>query len=362
MVVHSDKNWQGRKVLITGHTGFKGAWLSMWLASYDAIVHGYALDPPTTPSLFTECGVGSMLASDTRADVGDLAAMREIVSRSAPEVVFHLAAQPLVRDSYSDPIGTFTTNIIGTANVLEAARQSPSVRAIVVVTTDKVYANHERGTPFAETDALGGYDPYSASKAGAEIVTSSFRQSFFNGGAASHAARVATARAGNVIGGGDWAVDRLIPDCLRAFERGAPVCLRYPNAVRPWQHVFEPLAGYIRLAERLLGDDGPGAACAWNFGPNPDDERTVKAVADEAARRWGGNAAVEIINGVDAPHEAGLLRLNSAQACAQLGWKSRWSVLDAIEHTVAWHHAWRAGRDINRFSLEQIQAYETAAQ
>ena len=267
-----------RPVLVTGHTGFKGGWLSLWLATLGARVHGYALAPPTHPNLFDVAGVARVLASDTRADLADLAALTATFERFRPEIVFHLAAQPLVREGYRDPLGTLATNVTGTAHVLEATRAVDSVRAVVVVATYKVYQNVETGHAFSEVDPLGGHDPYSGSKAAAEIAVASYRSSFFGPGR--HPARIATARAGNVIGGGDWAADRLVPDCLRAFATGEPVRLRHPEAVRPWQHVLGPLSGYLGLAARLLDEDGEPLARAWNFGPDADDDATVGDVTD----------------------------------------------------------------------------------
>jgi CDP-glucose 4,6-dehydratase len=355
----ANAGWRGRSVLVTGHTGFKGGWLALWLHRLGAEVHGYALNPPTEPSLFEAARVESVLSSDQRADLADLEALTSTFRIVRPELVFHLAAQPLVRESYRDPLGTLGTNVMGTARVLEAARATGTARAIVLVTTDKVYQNREeRDYAYREPDALGGHDPYSASKAAAEIVAASFRASFF--GAGGDAARVATARAGNVIGGADWATDRLVPDCLRAFERGEAVRLRFPDAVRPWQHVLEPLSGYLRLAERLLGRDGTKYADAWNFGPDETGDATVGQVADLAARLWGNGARVEHAPAADNPHEAGFLRLDSTRARKQLDWHPRWRLTQALEHTVAWHRAWTQRADMLAFSNEQLAAYEMA--
>jgi CDP-glucose 4,6-dehydratase len=349
--------WRGRSVMVTGHTGFKGGWLSLWLHRLGAKIHGYALDPPTSPSLFEAAGLASVLASDVRADLTELGALRAAFARARPEVVLHLAAQPLVRESYRDPLRTLASNVMGTANVLEAVRASESVRAVVVVTTDKVYENREWQYRYREVDPLGGHDPYSASKAAAEIVTASYRASFFTG-AAGHPARVATARAGNVVGGGDWAADRLVPDCLRAFACNEVVRLRYPHAVRPWQHVLEPLSGYLRIAEALLGPRGDELAGAWNFGPNPEGDLTVGEVAHEVARLWGGGARVEYAPSEVHPAEAGLLRLDSTRAHTALRWRPSWPIGAALEHTVAWHRAWLEGADMRALSLEQISRYE----
>jgi CDP-glucose 4,6-dehydratase len=346
-----------RAVLLTGHTGFKGGWLALWLARLGARVHGYALGPPTQPNVFEAARVGEVLASDTRADLADRATLSEVLEQARPEVVVHLAAQSRVIEGYSDPLGTIATNVVGTANLLDAIRTVDSVRAVVVVATDKVYKNRETGHAFAEDDPLGGHDPYSASKAAAEIVVSSFRSSFF--GDERHPARIASARAGNVIGGGDWAADRLVPDCMRAFAAGESVRLRNPDAVRPWQHVLEPLSGYLALAARLLGADGARFARAWNFGPDAADFATVDDVAQRVATLWGGGARVE--HGADARwHEAGLLRLDSSRAGSQLGWTPRWSLARALEGTVAWHHAWERDDDMQVVCHQQIAAYGRA--
>ena len=351
--------WQERPVFVTGHTGFKGGWLTLWLHALGARVHGYALDPATQPNLFEAARIASLMDADVRADLSDLARLRAAVKAAHPSVVIHLAAQPLVRESYRDPVGTFATNVIGTAHVLEAARHAPSVRAVVIVTTDKVYAVRPGDAPYVEDHSLGGHDPYSASKAAAEIVTASFRSSFYDSNDRP-AARVATVRAGNVIGGGDWAADRLIPDCLRAFGNGQAVSLRYPGAVRPWQHVLEPLSGYLCVAERLVGPDGARYAQAWNFGPVEGDNATVGAVARLTARAWGDDAAV-VDDELDAhPHETATLRLDSSRAYRDLDWRPRWSLHHAVERTVGWHRAWLQGADMTAISLGQIAEYDAA--
>lgn len=343
-----------RAVLVTGHTGFKGGWLTLWLADLGAQVHGYALAPPTEPSLFDVATVARALVSDTRADLADLAALTATLEQVRPEVVFHLAAQPLVSEGYRDPLGTIATNVTGTANLLQAIRAVDSVRAVVVVASDKVYENLETGHPFSERDPLGGHDPYSASKAAAEIVVASYRSSFFGDGG--HPARIATARAGNVIGGGDWAGDRLVPDCIRAFVAGEPAQLRHPAAVRPWQHVLEPLSGYLALASRLLGDGGEHYARAWNFGPDPADDASVSDVAHRLALLWGSGAVALHDSGAQ-QHEAGLLRLDSTLARAELGWAPGWSLERALEQTVAWYRAWRHGDEMRAVCMEQIKTH-----
>jgi CDP-glucose 4,6-dehydratase len=351
--------WSGRSVFITGHTGFKGGWLAMWLHALGAEVHGFALIPPTTPSLFEVARVGSLLASDTRADIADLSRLTSAMRGARPEVVLHLAAQPLVRDSYRDPLGTLATNVMGTAHVLEAARKTNGLRTIVLITTDKVYENREWHHPYRESDPLGGHDPYSASKAAAEIVAASYRSSFFSG-EKRHPGRVATARAGNVIGGADWASDRLIPDCLRAFDSGQPVRLRYPQAVRPWQHVLEPLSGYLRLAERLAAEDGEQFATSWNFGPDASGDATVTQVAELAALLWGDGASVDHAPENNNPHEAGLLKLDTTRARTALNWAPRWSLAEALEKTISWYRAWKDGANMLDVSRSQIKAYEAA--
>ncbi len=348
--------WHGRSVFLTGHTGFKGGWLALWLHRLGAIIHGYALDPPTRPGFFEAASIQTLLASDTRADLCDLARLDAAIRAAAPEVVFHLAAQPLVREGYKNPLGTLMSNVMGTAHILEASRRCDTIRSLVIITTDKVYDNREWIYPYRESDPLGGHDPYSASKAAAEIVSACYRSSFFSG-AGSHPAGVATARAGNVIGGGDWADDRLVPDCLRAFASGNPVHLRYPQAVRPWQHVLEPLSGYLLLAANLMTSGGGDFAGAWNFGPNTSGNATVGEIAETTARLWGGGAQV-IHNSCDShPHEAGLLSLDNSKACGLLPWTPRWSLRQALENTVTWHKAWLAGADMKEISMRQIDNY-----
>lgn len=362
MVSATETFWRGRSVMLTGHTGFKGGWLALWLHRLGAKVHGYALDPSTAPNLFEAANIGETLASDTRADLSDLNALAAAFDSARPEIVLHLAAQPLVRASYAEPLYTWVTNTVGTAHVLEAARLSDSVRAVILITTDKVYENREWAYPYREVDSLGGRDPYSASKAAAEMVAASYRESFFGKGTAfGHPAKIATVRAGNVIGGGDWAIDRLVPDCLRAFAKREPVRLRYPHSVRPWQHVLEPLSGYLRLAEHLLEEtEGDKYARAWNFGPDADGEVTVADVANSVASLWGAGARVEQEPTTQSTlHEAGLLRLDSTMARTMLGWRPRWSLSHALDRTVAWHRAWLQREDMLAFSLEQIAGYES---
>ncbi len=349
-------SWAGRRVFLTGHTGFKGGWLALWLSHLGAEVRGYALDPCTSPILFDVLNLGGRV-DDIRGDIRDPKTLDDALTRFAPEVVFHLAAQPLVRLSYVDPITTYETNVIGTARVLDAVRRTPSVKAVVSVTTDKCYENKEWVWGYRETDPLGGYDPYSSSKACAEIVSAAFRQSYFPPGQiARHGVGVATARAGNVIGGGDWSLDRLLPDLVRGFLSGEPVKIRRPHSIRPWQHVLEPLHGYILLAEKLLAGD-PTYARAYNFGPSDDDARPVAWIADHMARTWGDGASW-ILDEDPSPHEAGYLKLDASRAKADLAWRPRLPLGEALDWLVQWYRAHDAGADMQTFTLRQIETYE----
>jgi CDP-glucose 4,6-dehydratase len=345
--------WLRRRVLVTGHTGFKGAWLSLWLTSLGAEVTGLAPGVPTSPSLFQQARVGEEVQS-VAVDVRDAAAVLRAVEESAAEVVFHLAAQPMVRRSLREPALTYEVNVMGTVNVLEAVRLTGTVRSVVVVTSDKCYENRGEGRPFAEGDPLGGSDPYSSSKACAELVTASYRSSLLG---TDGPTRVASARAGNVIGGGDWGEDRLLPDALRAVERGEPLLVRNPAAVRPWQHVLNPLAGYLTLAQQLW--DRPAASRAWNLGPPEDDARPVGWVIERLAELWEGElswAADERPN----PPEAALLTLDSSDAVHELGWRFAWGLEEALEKVVEWHRAQRAGEDMRAYSLGQIADFSSA--
>ncbi len=350
--------WHNRRVFLTGHTGFKGGWLALWLASKGAIVRGYALDPWTEPNLFTEARIGTVI-EDLRGDIRDSSALNSALTSFAPEVVFHLAAQPLVRYSYSDPIGTYETNVIGTAHVLDAVRRTPSVRAVVSVTTDKCYENIEDPHhSYVETDPLGGYDPYSSSKACAELVSAAFRSSYFHPAKiADHRVAIATARAGNVIGGGDWSTDRLIPDLVRGFLVNQPVRIRRPHAIRPWQHVLEPVLGYIQLAEKLLSPDPARYATAFNFGPSEDDAQTVEWIVQHMTKTWGDNATW-VLDEDPGPHEAGYLKLDASRARRELAWHPRLHLETALDWLVAWYKAWQSGADMYRFTLNQIATYE----
>ena len=349
-------HWQGRRVFLTGHTGFKGGWLALWLAAKGAQVRGYALDPCTEPNLFTAARVGNTI-EDVRGDILDLPALEISMHGFAPEVVFHLAAQPLVRHSYTDPLGTFATNVMGTAHVLESVHKIPSVRAVVCITTDKCYENKEWVWPYRETDPLGGYDPYSSSKACAELVCAAYRSSFFPLNALDqHHVALATGRAGNVIGGGDWSTDRLIPDLIRGFLQKQPVPIRRPHAVRPWQHVLEPLHGYILLAEQLLRRRAH-CASAFNFAPGEEDAWPVERIASKLALQWGDGASW-FLDGDPGPHEAGLLRLDASKARAELDWRPRLCIETALEWVVDWYRAWERGSDMHAFTLTQIRQYE----
>ncbi len=347
--------WKSRKVFVTGHTGFKGSWLSMWLLSMGAEICGYALDPPTEPSLNRLLELDSQLQS-VRGDVRDLAALEAAMRGFAPEVVIHLAAQPLVRLSYQSPVETYSVNVLGAVHLLDVIRRTPSVRAVVVVTSDKCYENQEWHWPYREHEPMGGHDPYSSSKGCAELVTSAYRRSFFSADQyPQHRVAVASARAGNVIGGGDWALDRLVPDIMRAFSAGEPVVIRNPEAVRPWQHVLEPLAGYIELAERLYAD-GPAFAEGWNFGPADSDARPVGYLVSELARLWGDTARWQSIAPEDV-HEAHLLRLDSSKARARLGWSPHWSLDETLVHIVEWYKGFHLGEDVRTITLNQIQTF-----
>lgn len=345
--------WRQRRVLLTGHTGFKGAWLALWLKALGARVYGLALPPPTEPSLWQLTGDDSTAA--TIGDIRDVEVVRRAFTEAAPDILIHMAAQPLVRASYADPVGTFATNVLGTAHILDAARSLPGLRTALVVTSDKVYENNEAGRPFVEGDRLGGHDPYSNSKACAELVAQCFRDSFWPEGRA-----LATARAGNVIGGGDWAADRLVPDCVRALSAGQRVVLRYPDAIRPWQHVLEPLCGYLVLIEAMSADP-TNAPKAVNFGPDPQSFRSVAEVVDAFSARFGGRPGWAAQNEVAAA-EAKTLTLSSALAERSLGWQPRLGFEQALEWTAVWYAAHRAGKDMTAFTRAQIEAYEELAQ
>lgn len=350
--------YEGRTVLVTGHTGFKGSWLATWLHMLGAKVIGFALPPEGGPlSMFEATGLGSRIKS-IEADVRNADAVAACLRDHSPEVVFHLAAQSLVRRSYADPITTFATNVLGTAHVLEASLRTPSVRSVVVVTSDKCYDNIESGKAFSESDPLGGADPYSASKACAELVTAAYRSSFARDGGT--APGIASARAGNVIGGGDWCEDRLVPDVMRALQAGSPLILRNPDSVRPWQHVLEPLRGYLLLAERLAGDRGEFGS-SWNFGPRDDDAIPVRELVNRLAAAWPGKR-LDVRIEPAALHEAAVLRLDTTRARRHLGWKPALSIDEAVALTVSWYRDTSADRtSADGITLEQITAYEGLA-
>ncbi len=351
--------WRGRRVFLTGHTGFKGGWLAIWLADMGAEITGYALPAEGWQSLFAQAGVARGMES-VMGDVRDLPALQSAMQGANPEVVLHLAAQALVRASYVDPVNTFSTNVIGTVNVLEAVRHCPGVRSVVSVTTDKCYENQEWLWGYRENEPLGGHDPYSSSKACAELVTSAYRKSFFaRSDAPQGTTAVASARAGNVIGGGDYAADRLLPDVLAAFARGDSVAVRSPHAIRPWQHVLEPLRGYLTLAERLFNEGQP-VAQAWNFGPRTEDAREVQWIVEYLARMWGEGARWHLDQG-EHPHEAHYLRLDTSKAQQLLQWHSRLSLANALEWVVQWHRDVASGQPARDVTLRQIQEYSRLA-
>lgn len=347
--------WSGKRVFVTGHTGFKGSWLSLWLRQLGAEVTGYALAPPTIPSLFEIAQVAQGMTS-IMGDIRDGAMLVNAMRRATPEIVVHMAAQPLVRRSYVDPIETYSTNVMGTVHLLEAVRQTPSVRAVVNVTTDKCYENKEWVWGYRENEPMGGFDPYSSSKGCAELVTAAYRNSFFNAAKhCEHQVALASARAGNVIGGGDWAGDRLIPDILRAIEAGQSVNIRNPHATRPWQHVLEPLSGYLALAEKLY-TQGPAFAEAFNFGPADEDARPVQWIVEQLTQQWGDGAAWHLDGGTH-PHEAHYLKLDCSKARGSLGWKPRWRLDQALQAIIVWHKARHCGQNMKALCLQQINDY-----
>ena len=345
--------WRGKNVFVSGHTGFKGGWLSLWLLGAGARVHGYSLNPPTEPNLFTAARVADGLASHTVADVRDADALRRTMQAAAPEIVFHLAAQPLVRQSYRDPVETYSVNVMGTVNLLEAVRATPGVVAVINVTTDKCYDNKEWAWGYRESEPLGGRDPYSSSKACSEFVSAAYRDSFL----AQAGVAVASARAGNVIGGGDWADDRLVPDFFRAAQERTPLDVRSPGATRPWQHVLEPVSGYLLLAEQLTLH-GLCHAHAWNFGPADEDARPVAWLLDRLVERLPGTRWNQV--GGEHAHEAKSLKLDSSKARSELDWRPRWDLGTALAMTVEWHAAWQRGADMREVCMQQIRAHQVA--
>ena len=345
----------GKKIFITGHTGFKGSWLCLWLHKLGAEVHGYALEPPTTPSLFELAKVSELLCSHHIADVRDASTLAEAMLQAKPEIVIHMAAQPLVRDSYIIPVETYAVNVMGTVHLLEAVRGCPSVKAVVNVTTDKCYENREWVWGYRENEPMGGFDPYSSSKGCSELVTAAYRNSYFKGSVA-----LATARAGNVIGGGDWATDRLIPDCISAMLAEEPVRVRNPYAIRPWQHVLEPLSGYLTLAQKLY-ESGADFAEGWNFGPADDDAKPVEWIVQQMCTLWGNGAHYEIDSG-DHPHEAHYLKLDCSKARMRLGWQPQWKLEKALRSIIEWVNVFSSAGDLRLCCLEQIESYEKSIQ
>ena len=348
--------WQGKRVFLTGHTGFKGGWLSLWLQQLGAEVTGYALEAPTTPSLFEVANVARGMVSII-GDVRDGEALKRAMAQARPEIVIHMAAQPLVRYSYVNPVETYATNVMGVVNLLEAVRATPGVRSVVNVTIDKCYENREWPWGYRENEAMGGYDPYSNSKGCAELVTAGYRSSFFNAEKyAEHGIALGSGRAGNVIGGGDWALDRLIPDMLRAIGAGEPVMIRNPHSIRPWQHVLEPLSGYLTLAEKLY-TEGHVHAEGWNFGPHDTDAKPVEWIIERMTQEWGAGASWSL-DGQDHPHEATYLKLDCSKARGQLGWHPRWDIGQTIAKIVEWHKACDQGADMRAMTLAQITTYQ----
>lgn len=353
-----DGVYKGKRVLLTGHTGFKGSWLALWLAEMGAEVHGYALEPATEPSLFAVAGVQDVLASHRIADVRDHEALQACVQAVRPDFVFHLAAQPLVRFSYREPRETYETNVMGTVNLLEAVRQCDSIRVCQVITSDKCYENREWVYAYRENDPMGGYDPYSNSKGCAELVVSAYRQSFFNPEVMrQHGVSLATVRAGNVIGGGDWAEDRIIPDCVRALSKGETIQLRNPCAIRPWQHVLEPLSGYLWLAARQWQEPGHFEG-AWNFGPAGAGNIDVRHVVEQVVGAWGGGHWEAPEQGCNALHEATFLQLDTTKAGNLLGWFPICNISESIADTIAWYQAYyTTSFDARPFTIQQIADY-----
>jgi CDP-glucose 4,6-dehydratase len=351
-----EKNfWLGKRVFVTGHTGFKGSWLCLWLHYLGAEVTGYSLAPPTVPSLFEICRVDELVNSFI-SDIRDFRSLHEALLSSRAEIVIHMAAQPIVRVSYRQPADTFSTNVMGVVNLLEAVRFTPGIRAVVNVTSDKCYENKEWCWGYRENEPLGGYDPYSASKACAELVTSSYRNSYFHPREyKTHGIGVASARAGNVIGGGDWAADRLVPDCVRSLAAGEKIIVRNPSSIRPWQHVLEPLNGYLLLCQKLC-ENGPEYASAWNFGPHEGDVKPVLWVVQTLCRKWGGVSPLEIDKGFQ-PHEGHCLKLDSSKARTELHWSPKWNLEEAIEMVVSWTRDFKNRRHMREASLMQIEEY-----
>ncbi|MDP8299585.1 MAG: CDP-glucose 4,6-dehydratase [Candidatus Tantalella remota] len=350
------KFYKGKKVLMTGHTGFKGAWLSLWLLELGAEVAGYALEPNTDPSLYGILGLEGRMISG-KGDIRDKGNFKSFFMDFRPEIVIHMAAQSLVRNSYEEPVATYETNVIGTVNMFEVCRESSFVRSVVNVTSDKCYENHGENRPYSESDPMGGYDPYSSSKGCAELVAGAYSRSFFSAGdyGKRHNTALASVRSGNVIGGGDWNKDRLVPDCLKAAMSGKETIIRYPDAVRPWQHVLEPLCGYLLLAKKLY-EEGPGFSGAWNFGPGEKNEKPVKWILEKINESWEGGLSWKVVQKPQL-HEASYLRLDSKKAGSLLGWHPRMDLSLALRKTIEWYKAWQDKIDMHKYSSDQIEEY-----
>jgi CDP-glucose 4,6-dehydratase len=347
--------WQGKRVFVTGHTGFKGSWLCLWLQQMGAVVHGYALAPPTKPSLFVESHLSERISSE-EGDICDVERLYKSIHHFQPEIVFHLAAQSLVRLSYEAPVETYNTNIMGTVSLLEAVRKVGHIKAVVNITSDKCYENQEWLWGYRESEPMGGFDPYSSSKGCAELITASYRSSYFNSEKHhEHGCALASARAGNVVGGGDWALDRLVPDTLRAFSNKQTVSIRNPNAIRPWQHVLEPLSGYLMLAEKLY-NEGPLFAEGWNFGPQEESAQSVQWMLDCLTSQWGEGTSWQLDH-AHHPHEANFLKLDCSKAKIKLGWRPLWNLEHTLMRTVSWYKAWLQGTDMYDYTMTEINDY-----
>lgn len=347
--------WLGKRVFVTGHTGFKGSWLCLWLQHMGAIVQGYALAPPTKPSLFVELHVSERISSE-EGDICDVERLYKSMHHFQPEIVFHMAAQSLVRLSYESPVETYSTNIMGTVSLLEAVRKVGGIKAVVNITSDKCYENQEWLWGYRESEPMGGFDPYSSSKGCAELITASYRRSFFNPEKYhEHGCALASARAGNVVGGGDWALDRLVPDTLKAFSNQQTVTIRSPDAIRPWQHVLEPLSGYLMLAEKLYSK-GPLFAEGWNFGPQEESAQSVRWIVKYLSSQWGAGASWQLDH-AEHPHEANCLKLDCSKAKIKLGWQPVWDLEQTLNRIVSWHKAWLQGTDMYNYTMTEINDY-----
>lgn len=348
--------WKGKRIFITGHTGFKGSWLSFWLTELGADVKGYALKPDVSPNLYDTLSLGNRMES-VFGDIRDLGHLKKEIIEYKPQVIFHMAAQAIVRTSYEDPLETFDTNVLGTANLLESVRSAHSVRAVISVTSDKCYENKEWDWKYRESDPMGGWDPYSASKGCAELVTASYRRSFFlNGEADKNQTGIASARAGNVIGGGDWSKDRLIPDIMRSFSENEPVIIRNPAAVRPWQYILDLLHGYMVLAEKLY-DQPEKYSESWNFGPSENDEQSVEFITNRMVETWGEGASWKLDEGVN-PHEAGYLKLDSSKSRMKLGWSTHLNLTEALDYLTIWYKSYFEGEDMTEITKARLKEFE----